>query len=195
MKTGDVLVADDENNVVDEITPSGSLSLLAGTGNCSTVPTPGAATAANLCGITSVAVDSATGDVFVGDQNVVAKVSPSGMLSIVAGTGAAGAPTPGPATSSELGNIVGLAVNGANGDLYISDVYSSPGGTSDEVLTVTHSRMLSDVAGAGPAGTETAGPAAESELNNQWGIAVDSVNGDLFIADAGNYVVEKVTNP
>ena len=117
------------------------------------------------------------------------------MLSIVAGTGPFGAPTPGPATSSELGNIVGLAVNGANGDLYISDVYSSPGGTSDEVLTVTHSRMLSDVAGAGPAGTETAGPAAESELNNQWGIAVDSVNGDLFIADAGNYVVEKVTNP
>ncbi|MDA8282018.1 MAG: hypothetical protein M0Z42_01670 [Actinomycetota bacterium] len=120
MKTGDVLVADDENNVVDEITPSGSLSLLAGTGNCSTVPTPGAATAANLCGITSVAVDSATGDVFVGDQNVVAKVSPSGMLSIVAGTGAAGAPTPGPATSSDLWTPY-VAVDSSTGDLYIAD--------------------------------------------------------------------------
>jgi len=51
---------------------------------------------------------------------VVEKVTPSGVLSIIAGDGTKGAPTPGLALRSALDGVYGLAVD-SGGNLYISD--------------------------------------------------------------------------
>jgi DNA-binding beta-propeller fold protein YncE len=107
--------------------PSNSyLSIVAGTGMAG-APTPGSATSSELDHPRGVAVDPTTGDLYIasfGDSEVQ-KVTPQGALSIVAGNGDYGAPTPGPATSSALGNPTGVAVNPTTGDLYIPD-WSSP---------------------------------------------------------------------
>jgi len=96
------------------------LSPFAGNGGYG-LPTPGAATSSTLYYPDDVAVD-ASGDVYIADSlnNEVEKVTPSGQLSVIAGTGSAGTPTAGPATSSRLDDPTGVAVDAA-GDVYIAD--------------------------------------------------------------------------
>jgi secreted PhoX family phosphatase len=123
---GDVYIADDYNTstttaaYVLEVTPSGALSIVAGTGLIGP-PTPGPAIHSDFEFPEGLAVDG-SGNLFIADvyANVVAKVTPSGTLSIVAGNGKMGAPVAGPATSSPLNNPTGVAVDGA-GDLYIAN--------------------------------------------------------------------------
>lgn len=64
----------------------------------------------------------ADGDLFIADggNNVVEEVTPAGGLSVVAGDGKQGRPTPGPVTSSALAGPSGAAVS-AHGDLSIAD--------------------------------------------------------------------------
>ena len=185
---GDLFIADYWNNVVEEVSPAGRLSIVAGDGNVGR-PTLGPANSSRLDAPEGVAVD-AHGDLFIADywNNVVEEVSPAGRLSVVAGDGQLGSPTPGPATSSKLDNPSGVAV-GTHGDLFIADR------GNNVVEKVTASGTLSVVAGVvgnGNGGPPTPGPARSSELDNPSGVAVDA-HGDLFIADTDNQVVEEVT--
>jgi len=182
---GDLFIADMDNYVVEEVTSSGRLSVVAGNGKQGT-PTPGRATNSELEGPHAVALD-AHGNLFIADTYVVEEVTPSGRLSIVAGDGSQGLPTPGPATKSDLYDPHGVAVN-ARGDLFIADE------TNNVVEEVTPAGRLSVVAGvAGKQGRPTPGPAARSELSLPTGVAVDT-HGNLFISDSGNYVVDKITS-
>ncbi len=119
--SGNVYVADAANNVIEKVTPGGSLSIFAGTG-VSGLPTAGPATGSHLNHPTGVAVDG-SGNVYIADSinDVIEKVTPAGTLSIIAGTpGHHAAPTPGPATSSSLYHPAGVAVDG-KGNVYIAD--------------------------------------------------------------------------
>jgi len=185
---GDLYIADAHNDVVEKVTPAGILSIIAGVSGQAGAPTPGPATSSDLGDPTAVAVDGA-GNLYIADSgdDVVEKVTPDGTLSVVAGVpGALGAPTPGPAASSDLANPSGVTVDGA-GNLYIADP------DNDVVEKVTPGGVLSVAAGV-PAqfGAPTPGPAASSDLANPSGVTVDGA-GNLYIADPDNDVVEKVT--
>ena len=52
--------------------------------------------------------------------------------------------------------------------------------------------VISDYASNGSSNSPTPGPATSSALNSPSGVAVDSA-GDLYIADSGNSLIEKVT--
>jgi VCBS repeat-containing protein len=183
---GNVYIADSNNLVVERVdATTGMLSIVAGTGTYGS-PTPGPATSSNITSPTGVAVDSA-GNVYIADSSnyVVEKVDATdGTLSIVAGTGTYGVPTPGPATSSALLFPYGVAVD-APGNIFIAD--------SDRAVIekVDTSGTLSIVAGTGNAGAPTPGPATQSDLNGNYAVAVDAI-GNLYIADSGNNVIEKV---
>ena len=118
---------------------------------------------------------------------MVEKVTPSGVLSIFAGTGKVGIPTPGPARSSALGGPAFVAVDPV-GNVYIADY------GANVIERVTPSQTLSIFAGTGKAAAPTPGPATSSALDQPVGVAVDSV-GDVYIGDATNNLVEKVTLP
>jgi hypothetical protein len=138
-----------------------------------------------------LAVD-AHGDLFIAEVgtadsgNYVVELTPGGKLSVVAGDGQGESGlTPGPATRSSVDGA-GMAVD-SQGDLFIADYYR------DVVLEVTPARNLSVVAGVfAKAGPPKRGPATSSTLDGPVAVAVDG-HGNLFIADRGNYVVEKVT--
>ncbi len=192
---GDLFIADDENegnDVIEQVTPAGRLSVVAGIVGKSGPPTPGPATRSRLEDPVGVAVDP-HGDLFVVDQNfdvpnsLVERITPAGRLSVVAGVvDRSGPPTPGPATRSELDFPSGVAVD-PHGDLFIAD------SGNDDVERVTPAGRLSVVAGiVGKSGPPTPGSATRSELDFPSGVAVDP-HGDLFIADTRNNVVEKVT--
>ncbi|CAB4958685.1 MAG: hypothetical protein F2837_11490 [Actinobacteria bacterium] len=183
--TGNVYVADSSNRLVVKITPDGTLSIVAGTGSSGAL-TPGPATTVNLSSPSGVAVDSA-GNLFILDSGYrrVLKVTTGGTLSVVAGSGTNGAPTQGEATSSSMNSPRGIAVD-SSGNLYITD------GGAQQVLKVTSGGTLSIFAGTGTTGLPTPGAAASSNLGTLNGVAVDS-NGNVFITDSTNNLIEKIT--
>ncbi len=143
--SGNVYIADTDNNAVEKVTPSGQLSVIAGTGNAGP-PTVGLATSSDLREPFAVAVDAA-GNVYIADTDgaYVEKVTPTGQLSIIAGDGtSSGTPTQGSATATTIGNPSGIAVDSA-GNIYIADQ------TNSRVYKVTPSGQLSFFAGTGNA--------------------------------------------
>jgi sugar lactone lactonase YvrE len=191
--SGDVYVSDWSRNTIDEITPQG-VSIVAGIPGEYGSPTPGPATSSTLNYPIGLAV-SAAGDLYIVDfgNNVIEKVTPSGTLSIVAGeVGQRGTPTPGPATSSMLAAPIGVAVD-SSGNVYIAD-QGTQHGPNNVIEKVTPSGTLSIFAGElGASGSPTPGPATDSKLNYPQDVAVDGA-GNVYIADVGNGVVEKVNS-
>jgi len=183
--SGNVFIADSDADVVEKVTPAGTLSIVAGDGSYGS-PTPGPATSSDLDGPQGVAVDAA-GDVYIADSsnNEVEMVTPGGTLSIVAGTGSAGAPTPGAATSSELRHPYMVAVD-PSGNLFIDDE------DNNEIEKVAPGGTLSIFAGTGSQSPAVAGPATSSGMGDVRGLATDAA-GDVYIADDYNSEIEKVT--
>ena len=100
----------------------------------------------------------------------------------------------GPATSAELSQPRGVAVDGA-GNLYIVDT------DNQRIRKVTPGGTVTTVAGNGSCTVQDAngscyggdgGPATSAELNGPYGVAVDG-GGNLYIADMGNNRIRKVT--
>jgi sugar lactone lactonase YvrE len=182
---GDLYVADSLDNEVDKVSPAGILSVVAGTGTAGT-PTAGPATSSELNSPFGVAVDG-RGDVYIADTGggEIDKVSPAGILSVVAGTGSEGPSTAGPATRSELDYPYSVAVDGL-GHLFVTDTFDN------EVDEISPAGTLSVIAGTGTAAPPTAGPATRSDLDFPTGIAVDGL-GSIYIADTFNNEVEKIS--
>jgi len=146
----------------------------------------GSALLATIHDAEGIAVD-AEGNTYgaLAAEHVVFKITPSGTISVVAGNGSYGAPTPGNATASSLGQPFSLAVDAAD-NLFIGDAENSV------VEKLSPTGTLSVVAGNGTFGMPTPGVATASPLGLPAGIAADQV-GNLFVADAGNHVVVKVS--
>jgi len=104
------------------ITPQSIITTLVGTDQ-TFQGDGGPAIDAHLGFVTGIAVDSA-GNLFAADfgNHLVVKVSPTGLLTVVAGNGIRGfSGDEGPATSASLNNPRGVAVDAA-GNLYIADL-------------------------------------------------------------------------
>ena len=166
---------------IKKVTPSGTLSTIAGNG---TFGTPVAGPAHNSPMPQSyggLPVDAA-GNVYLTDpsQYVVVKITPSGTLARVAGTGVDGPPVAGPATSSPLGQIRSLAVDPA-GNLFLAD------SSHNLIEKVTPSGILSIYAGTGAAGAPVAGSATSSPVQFPYQVAADGA-GVLTVA-SNNYLL------
>jgi uncharacterized protein (TIGR03437 family) len=183
---GNLYIADTGNNRVRKVSPSRIISTVAGNGTWGFSGDGGPATSASLYGPSAVALD-ASGNLYIADwvNNRIRKVSPSGIISTVAGNGVAGfSGDGGPATSASLNRPAGIAVDAA-GNLYIADSWNN------RIRKVSPSGIISTVAGGGPA-LGDGGPATSASLSNPSGVAVDAL-GNLYIADWANNRIRKVS--
>jgi hypothetical protein len=149
------------------------------------VPGPAAATPINSPA--GVVVDS-HGNLYIGTlQSQILKVTPDGTLSIFAGDGTSGAATPGPATSSHLGQVYDLAVD-RDDNVYAAGYLPGP-----QVSRITPTGTLSIVAGSGTSGSPVQGPAAASPFQGPIGVAVD-FEGTVYVGDYSNQRVVAITS-
>jgi trimeric autotransporter adhesin len=173
---------------------TGDVGLLAGNGvaayagdTSSTVT--GYASSASLDAPRGLAVDSA-GNVYIADSgnNRIRMVNTSGVISTVAGNGTAGySGDSGPATSAEINNPYGVAVD-QSGNLYIAE----RGG--NRIRKVTTGGTITTVAGTGTAGAppSESGVAIDQPLNSPSGLAIES-GGSLLIADTNNSRIRRLS--
>jgi sugar lactone lactonase YvrE len=117
-RTGNVFIVDAGNQRVRRVSPDGTITTVAG-GGSAVLGDGGPALSGQLNYPSSIAVDGA-GNLFIGELGRVRKVTPDGTITTVAG-GGLNNPTDGaPATTVQLTNAIGLAVDAA-GNLFIAD--------------------------------------------------------------------------
>ena len=185
---GNLYIADGDNNRIRKVSPTGVITTVAGTGTFGFSGDAGPATSAKLYGPAGLAVDG-SGNLYVADagNHRIRRVSPSGIITTVAGTGDYGySGDGGPATSAKLYGPVGLAFDGS-GNLYFADT------NNYRIRKVSVSGIITTAAGNGAAGySGDNGPATSAQLKLPCGIAVDGL-GNLYIADYGNDRIRKVS--
>jgi trimeric autotransporter adhesin len=212
---GNLYVADAANFSIHQVSAAGLVSTVAGNGDCCYSGDGGPAKSAllNLAPWGGGIAGDGQGNLYIADtaNQRVRKVSPSGIITTVAGNGISNGYSGdgGPATSAQLNYPSNVAVD-SSGNLYIGDGGNavirkvSPLGI---ITTVAHSggralavdqadnlyfedasgvRMLSP---SGNISTFTA-----TQFNLPYGAAVDTA-GNLYIAEAGasSYRVRKIT--
>jgi hypothetical protein len=192
---GNLYIADFNNHRVRKVTSDGDISTFAGGG--ANLGDRGPATSAVLVLPKSIAIDSAD-NLYIDDgwwwlfalkpndfvKEHVHKVTPQGMISIVAGGGTANPGDGGPATSAQLTESGGISVDSL-GNLYITEEY--------RVRKVTPDGIISTMAGNGTEGySGDGGPATLAQVSWPLGTAVDS-DGNLFITENLNNCIRRVT--
>lgn len=188
--SGSVYIADRGNNVIRKISSGGIISTFAGTaGMAGYSGDGGAATAATLNAPTGMAID-ALGNLYVTDKanNVIRKISTSGTISTIAGTGIAGnSGDNGDAMLARLNAPSGIAID-ASGNIYVADQ------GNNRIRKISTTGIISNRAGSGTAGYSGDGNNATlARLNSPQGISVDG-SGTIFVADNGNNVIRIVTS-
>jgi glucose/arabinose dehydrogenase len=177
--SGGFLVADAGSDRVRSVSPGGTIARVAGGGGSTDDGVP--ATSALIDGPVGIAVLPDGGFLvaeYVGQR--VRRVSPTGVITRVAGTGSAGfSGDGGAATAAQLNYPVGVSPT-SDGGFLVADSQNG------RVRKVTSGGAIATVAGTGEPGySGDGGPAALARLNSpDW--AVEGPNGAILIADGAN---------
>jgi uncharacterized protein (TIGR03437 family) len=167
---GNLYIADQGNSVIREV--SNGIITTFGSNN------PGALKLKTPAG---VAVDK-SGNLFIADKgnHRIVEVTPAGVWSVIAGTGASGfSGDNGPAIKATLSFPGAVAVDAA-GQVYIADSLNS------RIRLVNGAGIITTIAGTGrPSYSGDGGPATSAAMFDPPGLAVDT-GGNVYVADAGN---------
>ncbi|MGL2967530.1 putative Ig domain-containing protein [Flavobacterium sp. XGLA_31] len=180
--SGNVFVCDRGANKVYKITQSGEVSDFAGSGEAGFADGQGAAASFNFP--TGIAIDTA-GNFYVCDlqNNRIRKITPQGLVSTLAGSGAQGAQN-GPANVATFNTATAIAVDNS-GNVYVGEYVNSlirkitPDGT---VSTYCGNGVIDSIDGIG----------TDASFGCPTGLSFDAW-GNLYVADECGHKVRKIT--
>jgi sugar lactone lactonase YvrE len=180
--SGNIYVADYNNNSIRKISPAGVVTTLAGNGTAWYADGPD--TSANFNLPAGIAID-AQGNLYVADaaNNAIRKISISGTVSTIAGSTAKGSAN-GTGTAATFSSPQGLAVD-ASGDVFVAD------NANNLIREITAAGVVTTLAGNGTQGA-TNGVDTAATFFEPTAIAIDA-SGNLYVADFGNNLIRKVT--
>ncbi len=166
----------------------GIISTVVGTGLGGYSGDHGPATSATIDHPIVIATDAA-GNLYVADNvnNAIRKISTTGVITTIAGTGTAGYNGDGiAATSAKLNSPYGVAVDAA-GNIYIADAFNQ------RIRKVNTSGIISTIAGTGTAGFNGDGAlATATQFWNPTCVRLDAT-GNIYIADNQNIRIRKIS--
>ena len=195
--SGNLYIADAQNNVIRMVNSSGIITTIAGsgfeagTGSGGYSGDGGPATAAHLWGPSGVAIDK-NGYIYIADHdnNRVRKIDTAAghHISTVAGNGSIGFSGDGAAATLAQLSFPSRVTVDTFGNLFIADTGNNcirrVDNASGNITTVAGIGAVAGYSGDG-------GPAISATLNHPVDVAVD-VYGNLFIVDMYNEVIRKV---
>jgi hypothetical protein len=177
---GNIYVSEAGNHMIRKITPAGMVSTFVG--NITGGFTNGSGTAASFSAMQGIAID-ASGNLYVADSGnqVIRKVTPEGVVSTFAGTGAMGSGN-GPATSATFNAPTGVAVDAA-GNVYVADFGNKM------IRKISAGGTVSTLAGSGVIGYDN-GTGTAVSFTGPDRLAVDAA-GNVYVSDFK--MVRKIT--
>jgi gliding motility-associated-like protein len=183
---GNIYVADSGNERIRRITPLGVVTTFAGDGTLGS--TDGLNTSASFYDPSGLVFD-ALGNLYVSDagSSLIRKISVSGVVITIAGTGSFGS-ADGIGTLASFYGPYGLAMDKA-GNLYVADRFNN------EIRQITPAGVVSTFAGntaIGSAGGADDGTGKAASFSDPTGLVFDAA-GNLYVADKYNHKIRKIS--
>jgi streptogramin lyase len=179
---GNLYVAD--SYTLRKITPAGVVNTFAGRAGASGI-VDAMGSKARFSVPAGVAVDSA-GNVYVADIYTIRKITPSGLVSTLAGTARHAGIVNGVGTKARFSDQAkGITVDRA-GNVYVADT------ANNTIRKITPSGLVSTLAGAAGQSGSTDGDGANAHFYHPHGITVDGAD-NVYVADTGNDTIRKIT--
>ncbi len=186
--SGDLYVADTNNQTIRKVTASGVVTTLAGTAG-STGDADGTGAAARFGQPIGIAAD-ASGMLYVTDwlNSTIRKiVIATGVVTTFAGTAGNVGDADGTGAAARFNKANGIAAD-TSGNLYVADTYNH---TIRKIVIATG--VVTTLAGTAGSGGDTDGTGAAALFNGPSGIAADA-SGNLYVADTNNHTIRKIVS-
>jgi sugar lactone lactonase YvrE len=182
--SGNLYVADAFNSTIRKVTPAGVVTTLAGTAG-KTGSVDGTGTSASFYVPYGITVDT-SGNLYVADtfNCTIRKITPSGVVTTLAGTAWNYDYADGTGTAAHFYVPIGIAVD-TGGNLYVTD-------SSATIRKITPAGVVTTFAGTAWNYGYADGAGTVATFDNSQGIAVDA-SGNVYVADAGNGEIRKIT--
>ena len=183
-----VYVADGGNSTIREITPTGSVSTIAGKAGA-TGTTDGTGSAISFKAPTSLAFDS-NGNLFVADSgnDTIRKLTHSGSTwtsTTFAGTAGTAGAVNATGTAASFSTPTGIAIDTSN-NIYVAD------SVNDLIRKITPAGVVTTFAGVAGSSGSTNGAAASAKFSSPSGVAVDA-SGNVYVADTSNNLIREIS--
>jgi uncharacterized protein YjiK len=180
---GNIYIADSFNHLVRKTTPAGVTTTFAGAGTLGF--SGGTLTTAQFYSPQGLAFDG-SGNLYVADQgnNAIYKVTTTGTVTILAGTGLAGYIN-GAGAVARFNAPQGVATDAA-GNVYVADR------GNNMVRKITTAGVVSTFAGTGAYTLADGDGPTVAAFNRPTGVAVDAA-GNVYVTDQGNTALRKIT--
>jgi gliding motility-associated-like protein len=187
--SGNLYIADHDNNVIRIVNSVGIISTFAGNHSLGYSGDGGPAISAQLYHPARMATDN-LGNLYFTDQNseLIRKINSAGIITTITGNLPPGySGDGGLLINAQFGSISGITIDNA-GNMYIADY------GNHVIRKVNNAGIITTIAGNGSAGfSGDNGPATSAQLGSPYAVVFDNA-GNMYIPDNGNQRIRKI-NP
>ena len=185
--TGNLYVTDGPGTI-RQVTPAGLVITLAGSAN-NWDSADGTGSAARFLNPFGICYNPVTGDLYVTDgrNQTIRQVTPAGVVTTIAGS-------PGQLGSADgIGNAArffgprGICYASTDGNLYVADT------GNHTIRRVTAAGVVTTLAGGPGRNGSSDGMGSAALFSYPSAICYNSADGNLYVADAGNHTIRRVT--